>query len=384
MRAPFLTLGALSGALLLQGCEGCNDTNVEPKADEAPAFTNDVGSWLSMAVTPEGKPALAFYDRTMGALGYAVGTVDKDGGVKWAYEEVDSYPDENGLNPGDAGRYASLAIASNGQVWIAYQDTSNGTLKYAHKGDGVWDLGVADVGGGAKSDAGYWASLALDSSGNPVVAHFDKGKGNLRVTRWNGSTFTGAVAAEGEPHTADTGGEETPATVGEYADLVIGSDGTEYIAYYDRAAGALMFASGKGGSFDTEVVDDTGDVGQWPSMVVDGGEIWIAYQDVGNQDLRVASGKSGNWATAGVDEGNHIGADAALFVDDGKAGVIYFDGFANDMKLARNGGSSWSTEKVTGDQGALGFHNESVKIGDTRYVACYDYTARSVFFAALP
>jgi hypothetical protein len=85
-----------------------------------------------------------------------------------------------------------------------------------------------------------------------------------------------------------------------------------------------------------------------------------------------------------VDEGNHIGADAALFVDDGKAGVIYFDGFANDMKLARNGGSSWSTEKVTGDQGALGFHNESVKIGDTRYVACYDYTARSVFFAALP
>lgn len=384
MRAPLLTVGALLTILALEGCEGCNDNQVAPKTDEAPAFTNDVGSWLSMAVTPEGKPAIAYYDRTMGALGYAVGTIDKDGQVSWAREEVDSYPDENGLNPGDAGRYASMKITASGQVWIAYQDVGNGTLKYAHKGDGVWDVGVADIGGGAKSDAGYWASLALDASDNPVVAHFDKGKGNLRVARWSGSAFAGAVVAEGEPRTPDTGGTEIPAAVGEYANLVIGSDGTEYIAYYDRAQGSLMLASGKGGTFDTEVVDASGDVGQWPAMLLDGGDLWIAYQDVANQDLRMAHGGSGGWSTELVDSGDHIGADAALFVDGGKTGIVYFDGFQNDMKLARNTGDAWTAEKLTGDQGALGFHNETVKIGDVRYVACYDFTARSVFFAALP
>jgi hypothetical protein len=384
MRAPLFTLGAFVTALVLQGCEGCNDNQIDPKLDEEDVFTNDIGSWLSMALTPEGKPAIAYYDRTMGALGYAVGTVDSAGKVTWAREEVDSYPDDNGLNPGDAGRYASMKIAASGQVWIAYQDVSNGTLKYAHKGDGVWEIGVADIGGGAKTDAGYWASLALDSAGNPVIAHFDQGKGNLRVARWNGTTFAGAIAAEGAEHTPDTGGETTPATVGEYANLTIASDGTEYIAYYDRAAGALMLASGKSGTYDTEVVDDSGDVGQWPSLVIDGVDTWIAYQDVGKQDLRVASGHPGSWDIEVVDEGDHIGADAALFVDDAKPGVIYFDGFQNNMKLARSSGSSWTTEKLAGDAGAVGFHNETVKIGTTRYVACYDYTARSVFFATLP
>ena len=54
------------------------------------------------------------------------------------------------------------------------------------------------------------------------------------------------------------------------------------------------------------------------------------------------------------------------------------------MKLARKSGDGWTAETVAGDQGALGYHNETVKIGDSRFVACYDFTARAVFFSALP
>ena len=36
-----------------------------------------------------------------------------------------------------------------------------------------------------------------------------------------------------------------------------------------------------------------------------------------------------------------------------------------------------------GAQGALGYHNETVKVGDARYAACYDFSARNVFFTAL-
>lgn len=387
MRVPALALALPLSAVWLQGCEGCNPATDSPKPDEPPAFTNDAGSWLSMAVTPEGQPAIAYYDRTMDALGYAVGEIDKDGEVTWTREEVDSYPDENGLNPGDAGRYASMAIDARGQVWIAYQDTSNGVLKVAHKADGVWDVKMADVGGGSKPDAGYWASLALDASGNPVVAHYDQGQGTLRVARWNGSAFAGAVVSEGEDYTpADTGDGATPvpANVGEYARLLIGADGTEYLAYYDRAWGTLRLASGTGGAYTISTVDDAGDVGQWPSLALDGSTLWIAYHDVGNQDLKVAHGTPGDFSVETVDSGEHVGADSSLFLDDGAIGVLYQDAFANDMKLARNAGGSWAVETVTGSQGALGFHNESVKIGGKRYGACYDFTSRSVYFSALP
>ncbi|GDX79452.1 hypothetical protein LBMAG42_12630 [Deltaproteobacteria bacterium] len=387
MRVPAPLLCAAASALVLEACEGCVETDVNAKPDEAPAFTNDAGSWLSMATTDDGKPAIAYYDRTQDGLGYAVATVDKAGAATWTREEVDSYPDENGLNPGDAGRYASMAIGSNGQVWIAYQDSTNGTLKYAHKGDGVWDVAVADVGGGSKSDAGFWASLALDSSGNPVVAHYDHGKGNLRVAHYNGSAFTGEVAAEGEAFTpADTGAgaEVVEANVGEYAKLYIGSDGTEYIAYYDRTMGALRLATGKSGGYTVTTVDDDGDVGEWPSIAMDGSTLWIAYHDVANQDLKVAHGTPGDFTVETVDTGEHVGADTAMFLDGGSPGIVYFDGFGNDMKLAKARDGAWTTETVTGSQGALGYHNETVRIGDTRYVACYDFTARAVFFSALP
>lgn len=377
-----------SGLLALQGCEGCTENNLtDGSGDEEKAFSNDAGSWLSMAVTPDAKPAVAYYDRTMDALGYAVGTVATDGTVSWTREEVDSYPDDNGLNPGDQGKYASMAIAGDGQVWIGYQDTSNGTLKFAHKGDGTWETGLADAGGGPSADAGYWASLAFDKGGAPIIAHFDNSKGNLRVARWGGSSFTGAVAAEGESFDPpDTAADPSlvDAQVGEYAKLYVGSDGTEYIAYYDRAYGALRLATGTGGSYTLTTVDDSGDVGQWPSIAMDGSTLWIAYQDVGNQDLKVAYGTPGDFTTETVDVGDHAGADSAIFVDSGAVGILYFDGFNNDMKLARRRDGAWTTETVAGDQGALGYHNESVRIGDARYAGCYDFTARNVFFSALP
>jgi hypothetical protein len=166
--------------------------------------------------------------------------------------------------------------------------------------------------------------------------------------------------------------------------LYVGSDGTEYIAYYDRAYGALRLATGTGGSYTLTTVDDSGDVGQWPSIAMDGSTLWIAYQDVGNQDLKVAYGTPGDFTTETVDVGDHAGADSAIFVDSGAVGILYFDGFNNDMKLARRRDGAWTTETVAGDQGALGYHNESVRIGDARYAGCYDFTARNVFFSALP
>jgi len=364
----------------------------DPKADdtETPVGTDpdtgaddDVGAWLSMKVTPDGKPAIAYYNRTEDALAYAVGTIS-GGSVSWAKEKVDSFKDENGLNPGDAGKYASLAIAADGTAWIAYQDTSNGTLKYARRdpATAAWTVGVADIGGGRSSDAGYWASIALAPGDAPVIAHYDKGEGDLRVARWNGTAFSGSVAYSGEDYVAtDTATPSADGNAGEYAKLLITSEGREYVAFYDRAWGALRLANGSGGSWSVETVDDSGDVGAWPDLVLDGSTMHIAYQDVGNQDLKLASGSPGAFSVRTLDSGDYVGADAAVYVDSGAVGAFYFDGVDNDLKRGNLGGD-WSSARVAGDEGALGYHNETVTIGGVRYVACYDYTHRSIWFAS--
>ena len=392
MRAVALLTVALI-PVLLEGCKSCSDQQIvnkeKPFADEVPA-PHDIGSWLSMRVTDDGKPAVAYYDRTSDALGYAVATVDGDE-VTWATEEVDSYPDEDGLNPGDAGKYASLAIASDGTAWVGYQDTTNGTLKYATRTpSGGWTKAVADIGGGAASDAGYWASVAIDGSGNPVIAHYDHGRGDLRVARWNGTAFAGTVVYEGTDYVSSD--PEVPTATGdagEYVKILVGSDGTEYIAFYDRAWGALRLASGGASGYSFEVVDPGtsgggANVGQWPDMVLDGDTLSIAYQDVTNQDLKLATGRPGSFTVETVDTADYVGADSAIYTTGAGVSVLYFDGVQNDMRMARQRDGAWVSEAVTGTGAASGYHNETVVAGGVRYAACYDYTNRSIWFSALP
>jgi len=383
MRLPITVLSA--ALLFTSACKDDKATTPEDTTtEEEDVFENDFGQWLSMDATPEGKPAIAYYDATKGALGYAVADLGDDGAVEWSHHPVDGYAGDDGLDPGDIGKYASMEIAPDGTIWIAYYNASVGGLYYAKCSDGTWETGLADAGSGSSPDAGLWASLALNDNGEPVIAHYDASKSQLRVARWNGSGFTGEVVDEGTDYTAaDTGESDRPADVGRYARILI-ADGKEYIAYYDAANGDLKLAQSSGGGWSIDVVDADGDVGAWPSMAHDGSDLLIAYHDVGQQDLKVATGSS-SFTFEVVDDGEHVGSDSEIVIGAGGAPeIIYFDGQENDMKWTRSSGSTWETPStVTGAEGARGFHNETVMVGETRYVACYDYTARTVWFSVL-
>jgi hypothetical protein len=373
--------------LFLSACNGCKqDVNINSTLeDTGEPFLNDWGSWLSMDVMPDGSPAIAYYDATDGGLGFAIATIEDDGAVSWAREEVDGYLNEDNLDTGDRGKYASMKISADGTVWIVYQDVALGTLRYAVRGDGGWTSDIADVGGGSSSDAGYFASLALDSDGNPVAVHYDNKQQNLRITRWIGSGFTAEVLAEGEDYVpTDTGSEAADAQVGEFSRIVI-EGGIEYVAYYDRAFGDLKLSWGTSGSHTIETIDAGDDVGQWPDLLIDSGTIHIAYHDITNQDLKLASGEPGSWSTATVDGGDYVGADTDIYLDpaSGTPSIAYFDGRNNDMKLAWQSGTEWNLDTVVGSEGALGFHNEVVTNGSITYAACYDYTNRKIWFSAL-
>jgi hypothetical protein len=366
-------------------CQPDNSINVIEPEETNGLATHDIGQYLSMAVTSDDQPAISFYDRDIGALAFALGKINDDT-IDWSIVKVDGYPDEVGLDPGDRGKYTSLAIDSEDRTWIAYHDATTGVLRVATCPDGgtAWELLVGDTGTGASPVTGKFASLALDPTGSPVIAHYQSDKQVLRISHWDGTGFTGETIDEGDDYTPqDTGEQAIDANVGKYANLAIGSDGTEYIAYYDAAYGDLKLATGTAGSYTITTIDSAGDVGAWPDILLNGDELIISYQDVGNQDLKMARGAGSTWTLETIDEGRYVGADSAIFMNGSYPGVWYFDGHDNNVKLAQQAGSDWSADNWAGDEAALGYHLETVTIGTTVWVASYDYTNRNIWVDSL-
>lgn len=371
-RASLAVLGVLA-----LGCK--QDFDFVPQ--EPTILDADHGQWLSMDVSPDGQLAVTYYDRTRDAIGFAFGEPRADDGVVfWRYEEVDGYPDQNGLNPGDRGKFSSMRVASDGRVWASYYDASNGALRAAFRDAGVWTAEVADSGSGLSPDAGQWTSLDLDADGNPVVAHYDVKGGALRVARRDSAGSWSAVEAFDGQSVGDI-----PAGAGQMGHLVI-KDGVEYIAFYDAANGSLNLVQGTAGAYTHTLVSDAGDSGQWPSIAFDGETMYIAYQRADTQDLMLATRTGGGaFTTQIVDDGPYRGADTAVFVPAaGQPAILYFDGHENDQWLATSSGGTWSRQKVGGDGIAVGYHNEVAFTRGHWWAGSYDYTNRRIFVTPLP
>lgn len=383
----------LTPLLIAAGCS-CNQDYSFPKqvtvTAEDPA---NFGAWLSMDTAPDGaRLVISYYDKDAGALGFATGLPQEDGTVKWMHEQVDGYTGDDGLDRSNRGMYSSLKVAPDGTVWVAYYDVDNGGLYYGHRqGPGLWETGLVDAGTGSSPDAGQWASLDLDSAGNPVIAHYDAGAKVLRVSHRDGEGWSNETAFETTARTVpgDSGTEELiEADAGSYANVLVHED-VEYIAFFDATWGSLHLLEGSAdGYVHTEVTDGGGPevaVGQWPNLLHDGENLHIAYHDVTNQNMMVATrNAAGSWEQDLVDSRDYVGADSDLILIDGDLSVVYFDGFNNDMKLGKRQAGLWSTETLAGDTIAAGFHNETTAAGGQIWAASYNYTDKALFIQALP
>lgn len=313
-------------------------------------------------------------------------------------------------NIGDVGEYSSLALDSQGHVYIAYYDSANGDLKLANNSGGTWSIGLVPSNGGV--DVGQYCSLAIGPDDTRYISYYDVTNGNLRVYT-NGSggsdqnldassnvgqftsitvnqvTKTVALSYYDLPNrnlkyamnvtgnsTWTTGNVDTGGDVGMYSNTVSLYDNDSLsILYYDSSAGALknawIYATGP---WNDVTIDDTGNVGQWPSQAVYGATWYGAYYDKTNGDLKFMeyTGAIGN--TTVVDSVGDVGQYTAMAVNStGHPFITYYDNSSKNLKLAWYD-QIWHnvTLDSTGDVGQY----SSIKFdsNDVLHISYYDAT----------
>ena len=239
--------------------------------------TGSVGDYTSLAVGGNGSLHVAYLDATNASLKYATCTANCVAATSWTTTTVD--------NAGDVGLYASLALSGTGRLHVTYWDFTNADLKYATCAVSCatganWQAVTVDGSG----SGGSATALALDASGGVHVTYSDNTNGNLRYAT---CPATCTVAAGWQAMTVDSVGEVASSSA-----LVVDGNGRVHVAYRDDTNSNLKYATCAAGcataaGWRALTVDDDGDVGSFPSLVVDAsGRLHIAYWDVSSDNLK--------------------------------------------------------------------------------------------------
>jgi hypothetical protein len=198
----------------------------------------NVGQYASIDLHPaSSRPGIAYFDVSNGALKYAhYGCIFNL--CNWQVDTIDDDPLFS------AGRYTSLKYDSTGVPYIAYYASHiflADQLRLAHYvGSGGncgessdWQCDMIDEGVGM----GQYASLALNTANQKYIAYYQGSTGDLRYAAEAGSGGNCGVGGSFRCFTIDSAGD-----VGKYAVLNHHPQGGNRIAYYDATNGRLKFA----------------------------------------------------------------------------------------------------------------------------------------------
>lgn len=192
------------------GCSDCTDSDkacidrsgTPTCVDKVPVVVFDdlveaTGLFASLALANDGAPHLAFYDRVDRVLKYA--TRGSNGFDVRVLDGADP------MDPIDAGQHASIAIAPNGTVGIAYLDTTNDRLYYLDLTSNTKELVDSGLTPPNIRVVGADASLIFDGAGQPALAYQDGTNLDLLYARRLGNTWSTEVLRGAVPTGAERG-----------------------------------------------------------------------------------------------------------------------------------------------------------------------------------
>jgi hypothetical protein len=235
---------------------------------------------------------------------------------------------------GAGGGYTSIAVDSSDNPHISHFDVTNVVLKYAYYDGTIWHRETADSSG----DVGMYSSIALDSGDDPHISYQDWATGFDRTLKyayrdstWHTETVDGGFSND----------------VGEWTSIALDSGDNPHISYYKWGDNDLKYAYYDGTDWHIETADSSDDVGWHTSIVLDSGDNpHISHYDHTNGDLKYAYYDGANWNTETVDSSGGVGAWTSIALDSGdNPHISYYDLVQGYLKYAWHDGTSWNIEK---------------------------------------
>ena len=213
---------------------------------------------------------------------------------------------------------------------LVYADQfGTATMTYATNKTGSW---IEEGVGNRSEELTTRPVIAIDPAGNDHIAYYDSISNHLKhATNATGSWETELVDDQGN--------------VGQHVSIAVDTSGYVHLSYYDADSGALRYATNASGAWITLIVDGAGDVGVGTSLAIDAsGHVHIAYTDATNHALKYATNASGLWEAITVDDVHNV----AWWTGVGSGYPSIAVDSANRVHiayLAGNGGSWYATNR---------------------------------------
>jgi len=276
--------------------------------------------------------------------------------------------------PGEGGTGNGIAYDSSGNLHFAWYDEATGTLKYAKRSAAkVWGA-VETVD--ASPLTGQFVSLALDNLGRPGMAYLDSVNADLKYAHWNGSTWDVRVV-------------DSNKITGYYPSMKYDAAGRPVISYYYKTGGDLRVAVGDsadGNTFTVTAIDTGNDVGRYSSLALNllSGRWATAYEDTTTGRFKYAEQGKSAWAVMTVDAATKYGGgfiSLAFSPVTKRPAMSYYDAYNADLKFATYNGSAWSARAVA-SKGSVGLYsNLRINAAGVADILYFSKTTDSVFRA---
>jgi hypothetical protein len=185
-------------------------------------FDGEAGKWNSTVVDSQGRAFVSYSVFSTGEL-----KVAQFNGKEWQVSLIDSLGRDS--SKGVRGMGNCLSVDAHGKLHVSY--FSNRELRYAEQQGDRWLVQNVDDVSPLGGWAGYLSSLGIDHAGRPHIS-YDDGSA-LKHAYWDGTRWHIQIVVPG-------GGEPY-----RYSSLGIGPDDTIYISYRDSQDGSLKVAVGR-------------------------------------------------------------------------------------------------------------------------------------------